>query len=315
MSEPSMHSGEIQNEGFRLDRLHSLRFTPNPGEPIFDDIVRLAALVCDVPVSVIALIDEERVRFKARTGLELDEIPRAGSFCTYTILQSEVMIIHDPLSDERFASNYFVSRLGIKFYAGIPLTASDRHRFGALAIMDRVPHLLTEEQIISLQILARLIVTELEARHGPEGQSSQRRLHLARGPQLSSTILLVEDNENLRDLLQRTLEGTGSHVFSAADGAEAVLLWQEHQDAIDLLVTDIALPRLNGLQLAEHIRATNPEMKLLFITGFAEEFPELNELVRDGASVIEKPFLPSELVNRVEQIVSKRNTATGTEGD
>ena len=142
-----------QNESSRLESLCSFRILGTSREQVFDDIARLAALICDTPIAVIAFVDEQRVWYKATISLELDEIPRDGSFCSYAILQPDVLIVLDPLSDERFASNFQVRELGVRFYAGIPLTAN-HHAVGALAVMDRVPHLLTAEQISSFQVLA-----------------------------------------------------------------------------------------------------------------------------------------------------------------
>jgi CheY-like chemotaxis protein len=303
-----------ENEGSRLESLRSFRILETSREQAFDDIARLAALICDTPVAVIAFIDEQKVWFKATIGLALDEIPRAGSFCAYTILQPDVLIVPDPLSDERFMSSLLVKQVGIQFYAGIPLVTDDAHPLGALAVMDRVPHLLTEEQRDSLRILARRMMRELELRHTREPQSPHRRLHLAPPPQRSVTILMVEDNDNLRNLLQRTLEAVGFSLLAAADGAEGFRLCQEHDGTIDLMVSDIVMPRLNGLQLAEQVRAAHPETKFLFITGFADEFPELRELIRIGATILEKPFLPSELLRKVEDTLDQGKAATGTVG-
>jgi CheY-like chemotaxis protein len=303
-----------QNEKFRLDSLRNYRILGTSREQVFDDIARLAALICDSAVAVIAFIDEQRVWFKAKIGLELDEIPRDDSFCAYAILQSDILIIPDPLSDERFMSSFLVKQMGIRFYAGIPLTTDDAHALGTLAVMDRVPHLMTAEQSDALHILARRIMRELELRYTGETQSPQPRLHLALPPQRSVTILIVEDNENLRNLLQRTLEGVGFSVLPAADGAEALRLYQQRDGTIDLMVSDIVMPRLNGLELSERIRAAHPETKFLFITGFADEFPELRELIKIGVTILEKPFLPSELLCRVEDMLNPGKAATGTEG-
>ena len=203
--------------------------------------------------------------------------------------------------------------LGVRFYAGVPLTVNN-HAVGALAVMDRVPHLLTAEQIDSFQILARQIIHELELRRAGEFQSPYQRLHLAPPRQPSATILLVEDNDNLRDLLQRTLEGVGFSLLSSADGAEALGLCQQHDGAVDLVVSDIAMPRFNGLELSERIRATRPETKFLFITAFGDQFPELRERIKYDAGMLEKPFLPSELLRKVEDTLNQGMAATGTEG-
>jgi len=303
----------MDGEKDRLERVTDLRILNTSPEPVFDDLVHLAALICDTPIAVIDFVDEQRVWFKAKIGLQVDEIPREQSFSAHAILQSEVLIVPDTLSDERFTNSLLVTEIGIRFYVGIPLIPVNGQAVGTLAAMDRIPHLLTAEQIDALTILARRIVHELELRR-IRGVPSQPGLHLAPSRQPAASILLVEDNDNLRNLLQRTLEGAGFSVLSASDGAEAFRLCQQHDGAINLTVSDIVMPQLNGLQLTERIRAARPEMKFLFITGFAGEFPELRELIRNGGDILEKPFLPSELMAKAEKLLNQENHATGTEG-
>jgi len=292
----------------RLESLRSLRILGTSCEQAFDDIAHLTALICDAPVAVIAFIDENSVWFKAKIGLELDEIPRDGSFCTCAILQSDVLIVQDPSSDERFARSFMVQQLGIQFYAGMPLIIDEAQPLGALAVMDRVPHLMTEEQNDSLRILARRTMRELELRRARETQSPHLR-HYVAPPRRSATILIVEDDENLRNLLHRSLENNGFCVFPAADGAEALRLCQQHDSGIDLVVTDVVMPRVNGLELYERIHATRPDTKFLFITGFGDQFPELRELIKYGTNVLEKPFRPSELLRKVEDTLNQGKVA------
>jgi len=303
-----------QDESSRLESLRSFRILGTSCEQVFDDIAHLAALICDAPVAVIAFIDEQRVWFKAKIGLELDEIPRDGSFCAYAILQPDVLIVPDPLNDERFMSSFLVKQLGIQFYVGIPLITHDAHPLGTLAVMDRVSHLMTAEQTDSLRILARRTMRELELRRTRETQSSHRQLHLAPPPQRSITILIVEDNDNIRSVLHRVLEGSGFSVLPAADGAEALRLCQQHDGTIDLVVTNIVMSGPNGLELSERIRAARPETKFLFITGLWDQFLELPELTKYGANILEKPFLPSEVLRKVEETLNQGKAATGTEG-
>ena len=297
-----------QNESPRLESLRHFRILGTSCEQVFDDIARLAALVCDAPVAVISFIDEQRVWLKAKVGLELDEIPRDGSFCSYAILQSDVLIVPDSLSDERFMSSLLVKEIGIQFYAGIPLITDGAYALGTLAVMDRVPHLLTEEQRDALHILARRMMRELELRRAKETQVLRLRPLRAPPPQRCVNILIVEDNDNLRNLLQRTLEAVGFSVLLAADGADGLRLCQEHGGPIDLIVSDIVMPRLNGLALTRQVRGIHPAMKFLFITGFADDFPELRDLIKVGATILEKPFLPSELLRRVEDTLNPVKT-------
>jgi CheY-like chemotaxis protein len=302
-----------QDELSRLESLRDVRVLDTAPEQIFDDFARLALLICDTPIAVVGFIDERRVWFKAKIGLDLDQIPREESLCTHAILQAKILIVPDPSSDEKFSGNRWVTQAGIKFYAGIPLIVNG-YALGALAVMDRIPHLLTAEQKDSLRILARRITSELESGSRKKSQGPQRELHLAPGLQPYPTILLVEDDVVLRKLLHRTLEKAGFPVLAATDSAAALQLVQQHSGAIQLVVSDLAMPRLNGLELSQRISASLPEIKFLFITRFADRFPELDRLIKNGANILEKPFLPSELMQRVEQMLNRPRGATGTEG-
>jgi CheY-like chemotaxis protein len=298
-----------QNEGSRLESLHSFRILGTSCEQGFDDNLRLATLICDTPIGKIGFVDQERVWLKAKIGFEFDEIPRERSFSAHAILRSDILIVPDPLADATFTNNLLVTEIGVRFFAGMPLITSSHQAIGVISVMDRVPHFMTAEQIDSLQILARRIVAELETRRTINAQSPHQRLHLEPPRHRSITILIVEDNDNLRNLLQRTLEGVGFSVFPAADGAEALRWSEQHEGTINIVVSDIVMPGLNGLELSKLIRAARPETKFLFITGFGDQFPELREY---GADILEKPFLPSELLRKVEEILNQGKAATGT---
>jgi CheY-like chemotaxis protein len=298
-----------ENEGSRLESLHGFRILGTACEQAFDDIAHLAALMCDVPVAVIAFIDEQRVWFKAKVGLELDEIPRDDSFCAHAILRSDVLIVPDPISDQRFVSSFLVQQMGIRFYAGIPLITVENYPIGTLAVMDRVPHLLTAEQIDSLQILARRVMGELETSRITNAPLPHPRLHLVAPHRRSVTILIVQNEEILRGLLQRALEGYGFSVLPAANGAEALQWSERHEGTIEIVVTDIDLSDISGFELSRRIRAAHPETKFLFVTGLGDQIPELREYAAD---ILEKPFLPSELLRKVDDIIVQGKDATGT---
>jgi CheY-like chemotaxis protein len=300
-----------EDEGSRLESLHSFRILGTSCEQAFDDILSLATVICDTPIGKIGFVDQERVWLKAKIGFEFDEIPRERSFSAHVILRSDILVVSDPLADVAFANKLLVTEIGVRFFAGMPLITSSHQAIGAISVMDRVPHLLTEEQIDSLQILARRTMHELELRHPPLTQPTPHGIHLAPSRQLSGTILLVEDDDIMRDLLQRTLAGAGYSVHPASDGAEALRWSQQHEGTIDVLVSDIVVPGLGRVELSQRIRAARPETKFLFITGFGDQFPELREY---GATILEKPFLPSELLHKVEEILNQGKSATGTGG-
>jgi hypothetical protein len=113
---------EIDNEEFRLRELARYRILDTLPEQAYDDIVALAAHICDAPIALISLVDDHRQWFKSKHGIDASETDRAHAFCAHAIAQPDTLVVHDPLSDPRFATNpLVVGALGIRFYAGAQL--------------------------------------------------------------------------------------------------------------------------------------------------------------------------------------------------
>jgi hypothetical protein len=110
-------------EAARLEALQRYKVLDTPRETDFDDLVRLAAYICQTPISLVSLVDRDRQWFKGRYGLELAETPRRLSFCAHSILQAPAMThVPDATRDPRFADNELVTGApGIRFYAAAPL--------------------------------------------------------------------------------------------------------------------------------------------------------------------------------------------------
>jgi len=153
------------NEAKRLAALQRYRILDTAAEAAYDDIVRIASYVCATPIALVSLVDNDRQWFKARVGLEAVETPREQSFCAHAILQSGTLIVEDATKDERFAHNPLVTgEPGIRFYAGAPLVTHEGHGLGSLCVIDRESRQLDPAQIIALEALARMVVTNLEFR-------------------------------------------------------------------------------------------------------------------------------------------------------
>jgi len=153
------------NEAERLRTLRAYKILDTKPEEYFDELTRLAALICGVPISLISLIDTDRQWFKSKFGLDVRETPRAQAFCTHAIMQPELFVVPDATKDERFANNPLVTGdLNIKFYAGEPLAARDGHVLGTLCVIDHVPHTLTDAQKEALKIVGRLVIANFELR-------------------------------------------------------------------------------------------------------------------------------------------------------
>ena len=136
------------NEPSRLAALHALDVLDTGPEAQFNILVRVAALLTGVPISLLSLIDAHRQWFKANVGLgALSETSREVAFCAHTILQDAVFEIPDARGDPRFRDNPLVTGSpGIRFYAGAPICLEDGSRIGALCVIDRQPRKLSQQQ-------------------------------------------------------------------------------------------------------------------------------------------------------------------------
>jgi len=151
------------NEAQRLDALRQAHILDTPPEEGFDDLTRLAAHLCGVPIAAVSLINADRQWFKSMLGLETCETPRETAFCAHTILQTDLLVVPDASADERFAENPLVTgEPHIRFYAGVPLVTPDGYAVGSLCVIDRVPRELNEDQKAALQILARQAAGQIE---------------------------------------------------------------------------------------------------------------------------------------------------------
>jgi GAF domain-containing protein len=153
------------NEARRLKVLWQYDVLDTVPEEVFDDLTELAARICEAPIALISLVDEDRQWFKSKVGVTVSETSRDISFCAHAVKQQDLFIIPDATKDLRFANNPLVtSEPKIRFYAGAPLITPDGHALGTLCVIDKVPRELRPEQQQALRVLARHVMTQLELR-------------------------------------------------------------------------------------------------------------------------------------------------------
>ena len=154
-----------KHETRRLKVLWQYEVLDTVPEEVFDDLADLAANICDAPIALISLVDEDRQWFKARTGITISETSRDISFCAHAILDDELLVVPDATKDKRFKNNPLVTGpQKIRFYAGAPLIAPGGHALGTLCVLDNKPRPLRPEQAQALEVLARHVVSQLELR-------------------------------------------------------------------------------------------------------------------------------------------------------
>jgi CheY-like chemotaxis protein len=130
----------------------------------------------------------------------------------------------------------------------------------------------------------------------------------------SETVLLVEDINELREMMDVTLQSNGYRVIGARDGEDAVRKANSFDGAIHLIVTDIAMPRLNGPEAVLQIRRNRPNIKAIFITGYAEQAPDQEAKVRFSVT-LEKPVQPQSLLAKIREILDEQPAPDCQAGD
>jgi diguanylate cyclase (GGDEF)-like protein len=150
-------------ESARLSALRSYCVLETGREARFDDLTCLASTICETPVSLISLVDTNRLFFKSAHGMDVREVPYPDFFCGHAIRQRDIFVVPDANEDLRFASHpLVVDSPRVRFYAGAPLITPQDYRLGTLCVIDFVPRQLQPKQLETLRILARQVMCQLE---------------------------------------------------------------------------------------------------------------------------------------------------------
>lgn len=150
----------------RLEELKAFHIMDTPPDPLLDELTFIASEICDMPISLITLLDEERQWFKSNLGLKVNETPKEDAFCKFTLnTPDEVLVIEDAHDDKRFTNNPLVTGYpGIRFYAGAPLVTTQGNVLGTLCVIDTSPNKISENKKKALQMLASMAIKFMEER-------------------------------------------------------------------------------------------------------------------------------------------------------
>jgi CheY-like chemotaxis protein len=118
-------------------------------------------------------------------------------------------------------------------------------------------------------------------------------------------ILVVEDEDAIRDLIENILRRQGYRVLTASDGAEALELANNEKATIDLVISDAVMPRLSGPKFVEQLRKTRPDVRVMFISGYAHEGSLMGEALESNAEILEKPFSPTVLLSLLRRLLDR----------
>ena len=185
---------QVENEAERLSAVRRYDVLDSPPDGAFDRITALAARYFDVPIAIVSVVDEDRIWFMSHHGLEATETGRDPGLCASAILQYQPWIVENAAVDARTLANPLVAgQLGLRFYAGVPLTTDDGFNLGTLCVIDQQPRRFSSEETAALEDMARIVMDELELRlaaHRVIDQEHELRHQAERTAQILQASLL-----------------------------------------------------------------------------------------------------------------------------
>jgi len=268
-----------KNELKRQKAVEKYGLLDTPAEESFDNITRLISDICDVPVAMITLLDNDRNFLKSHHGVPFNESPRKISFCGHAINSNEpIMIVEDSRKDQRFHDNPLVTDHNAIFYAGVPLVNSDGYKLGALCVYDNKPRTLTDKQISMMIDLSKQVMSLYEQNYN----NIQLRAFQSE---------LEERNENLRKfarIVSHDLKSPLSNIVMLTK-----LLKEENEDNLNEASLEyIKYLRTSSLSLSDYIdglltfyksdNTINKEKEQIELSSF---FENIKELTTSGISV------------------------------
>jgi two-component sensor histidine kinase len=153
------------NESGRLAAIHRYDVLDTPPDGAFDRVTSLAANLFSTPISIISIVDTDRIWFKSHHGVDAEQIDRESGLCASAILHDSAWLLENAELDPRSLANSLVAgAFGLKFYLGIPLRTHDGFNLGTLCVIDRQPRTVSQAQIDQLTDLASIVMDQMELR-------------------------------------------------------------------------------------------------------------------------------------------------------
>jgi PAS domain S-box-containing protein len=238
-----MINRDDQKEKERIRSLKEYNILDTLPEEDLDAVVRLASKICETPIALISLIDEDRQWFKAKLGLDVPETPRNISFCQYAIREKDVYEIPDAEANPLFSANPFVTGSpDIRFYAGAPLTSPEGYNIGTLCVIDTKPKTLTEEQKDSLRTLSKFVISQFELRKAKE-ELEESRSHYYDLVERSTDVIYISSSSGTFTYISPAIEKLAGFTAEELLGKHFTeLIAEEHKEKVSAFY----LGQLNG---------------------------------------------------------------------
>lgn len=212
-----------ENELQRMAAVKRYDILDTPPDGAFDRLTAIAARLFNAPISIISIVDEDRIWFKSHHGLSATEIGRDPGLCASAILSNNPYILADALTDPRSLANPLVAgEFGLRFYVGVPLRTNDGYNLGTLCVIDKAPRPIEQKQIDDLKDLASVVMDQMELRLSARQAVSQANLmareidhRVMNSLQFISSLLTMQSRES-------DLNDAVGHLQAAANRVAAV---------------------------------------------------------------------------------------------
>ena len=260
-------------EAGRLRALARYEIMDSPPDGSFDRITAICARIFEIPISLVTLVDHDRIWFKSRYGLDATQIDREPGLCASAILSPDMYVVNDAKFDPRTLANPLVSgSMGLRFYAAAPLTTSDGFRLGTLCVLDQRPRSFSEAEQLTLQDLAAVVMDEMELRiaalRSIHREAEREREFVAivghelRNPLNNLHLSLSIAQEELEALPDHPGQKWLAKATNYATGVSALLselldVARADQGQMDLKLVPLNLQQLME-ELVEQVRLQNP---------------------------------------------------------
>src|SRR5713101_2241452 len=261
-----------ENEAERLKALRRYQILDTPPEPAFDRIAEMAANSFHVPMAGVSLVDEDRVWFKSRVGINVHQTARDAGLCSSAMLSQGVYHLSDAAHDQRALRHSFVADLGIRFYAAAPLRNHEGFNLGTVWVLDQKPRELASSEAETLRMLAALAMNQMELRLYAERVARLERAERASGEQLrEANERLVQSEQQFRDLFE-----------------EAPIAYVYGDNDTRIIQANSAAMKMCGLK--------PEEIPGVFGTSLVPDTPDAQRRLRDGRELIRRGIYPKGLV-------------------
>ncbi|MDJ0771843.1 MAG: PAS domain S-box protein [Mastigocoleus sp. MO_167.B18] len=249
-----MNSSSSEYETERIEALYEYKILDSEAEPVFDNLVYLAANICETPVAVINLIHTEKHWFKSCIGWE--EVKKEIPFCNFTISNPNLLIVTDSLEDERFEQNSFtIDGKLARFYAGVPLRNAAGYSVGTLCVLDYTPRFLSLKQIEVLKALGKQVMMILELRRN--SINAQQKSEEIQQQGFSQTAEFIEINQRLesevnqRQEIEKALQISHKYLSGIVDIADDAIISMDKEQ--NILLFNQGAEKIFGYTAAEVI--------------------------------------------------------------